>query len=301
MEKLQKHSGDTWDTIHRSIPYKNYFYNKFISLSSLTVCSTGIEQSAPGFVHGPEVRSYYTFHYCITGKGVLKMNGGTFPVQEGDLFLIYPSMKVYPIADEESPWELTFIGFTGNDARLLTDACGFSPSSPVQNIPEKKTTHRMILDIYEHRGDRPAEIVSMTARLYALMSHLMSTTQQRFPHTPGQQYIGPACDYIDDHFQEHISVDDIADAIGISRSSLYRAFMTTMAISPIDYLNEHRVKVSANLLLQKDLTLKEISFACGFSNPLYYSTVFKKFMGMSPTDYRRHQMRKQHSPSSGPS
>lgn len=270
-------------------PYKNYFYNKFISLSSLTVCSTGEEQSAPGFIHGPEVRTYYAIHYCLKGTGILKMNGQSFSVHPGDMFLIYPNMKVYPTADLENPWKLAFIGFTGSDARLLTDACGFSPFNPVLDIQEKETTYRLMQELYAHRGDRPAEIVSMTAHLYTLLAHLMATTKQAFPHNPGSQYIGPACTYIDNHYQEHISVDDIASAVGISRSALYRAFMANLSTSPIDYLNEHRVKVSTNLLLHKDLSMKEISFACGFNNPLYYSNVFKKFMGMSPTDYRRHQ------------
>jgi len=275
----------------RFVPYKNYFYNQFHGMSSLVVCSVGCEQSPPGFVHGPNVRKFYTLHYCMKGTGALTMNGKTYTVHPGDLLLIYPNVKVYPKADHRNPWELSWVGFSGSDARLLTDAIGFSPFRPVLSLPAIANVHDLIMDIYDHKGDLPAEVVGMTARLYTCFSFLMERTHHAFPSNPGSEYVQRACDFISSHYGEKLTVDDIASHVGVSRSCLYRSFMANMSVSPLDYLTEHRVKASCNLLGQGGLSMKEIAYSCGFSNALYYSTVFKKVMGISPTDYLSHVSR----------
>jgi AraC-like DNA-binding protein len=128
----------------------------------------------------------------------------------------------------------------------------------------------------------------MTGKLYTCLSFLMTQTSKAFPHNPGLEYIEPACEYIAANYQKKITVEEIAEAAGVSRSSLYRAFLANMSLSPLDYLTEYRVKVSCNLLEKGCRSLKEIAYQCGFTNALYYSKVFKKVMGFPPTNYLDH-------------
>lgn len=272
------------------VPYKNYFYNQFHGMSSLIVHSVGIEQSSPGFVHGPDVRQFYSLHFCLHGGGTLKTNNKVHKVGVGDLMLIYPHTKVYPKADRQNPWELCWVGFTGGDARLLTDAIGFTPLKPVLPTPttSRERIEETFREIYGCRGDRPAQIVGMTGKLYTCLSFLMTLTSQAFPHNPGLEYIEPACEYIAANYEKKITVEQIAEAIGVSRSCLYRAFLANMSLSPLDYLTEYRIKASCNLLEKGCYSLKEIAYQCGFTNALYYSKVFKKVMGFAPTSYLDH-------------
>lgn len=262
-------------------------------MSSLIVTRVGKEQSPPGFVHGPDVRNSYTLHFSLKGGGVLRMGNRSHPVGLGDLLLIYPNVKVYPKADRQDPWELCWVGFTGSDARLLTDAIGFSPLSPVMqtNVQSRPEIQRLFMDIYASRGDRPSQVVEMTGKLYLCLSFLMSQTRKAFPRNPGFEYIEKACDYIANNYQRAITVDEIAQAVGISRSSLYRSFMANMSMSVQDFLTEYRIKASCNLLEDGKLSLKEIAYQCGFANSLYFSQVFKRVMGFPPTRYRDHLSR----------
>jgi AraC-like DNA-binding protein len=272
------------------VPYKNYFYNQFQGMSSLIVTTVGTEQSPPGFVHGPDVRAFYTLHFCLKGKGTFRTSNRTHIVQPGDLMLIYPNVKIYPKADRQDPWELCWVGFTGSDARLLTDAIGFTPLTPVvsTNPQDKESIETLFASIYESRGDRPSQIVTMTGKLYSCLAYLMGKTSNPFPRNPGFEYIEPACEYIASNYHSKISVEDIAHAIGVSRSCLYRAFMTNLSMSVQEYLTTYRIKVSCNLLEKGKLELKEVAYRCGFSNALYYSQVFKRVMGFPPTKYRAH-------------
>ncbi|MGE4585286.1 MAG: AraC family transcriptional regulator [Sphaerochaeta sp.] len=272
------------------VPYKNYFYNQFHGMASLIVCSVGNEQSSPGFVHGPDVRTMYSLHFCLQGGGTLRSNNRVHKVETGDLMLVYPNIKVYPKADHQNPWEMCWVGFTGGDARLLTDAIGFSPLHPVikTNPSSRARIEETFRDIYSCRGDRPAQIVGMTGKLYTCLSFLMSQTSHAFPHNPGREYIEPACEYIALNYAKKITIEDIATATGVSRSCLYRAFMANLSQSPIEYLSAYRIKVSCNLLEKGELSIKEVAYACGFSNALYYNRVFKKVMGFPPTNYLDH-------------
>jgi AraC-like DNA-binding protein len=272
------------------IPYKNYFYNQFHGMASLIVCSVGNEQSSPGFVHGPDIRSIYSLHYCLQGKGMLQSNNRNYTVEAGQLMLVQPNIKVFPKADLRDPWELCWVGFSGGDARLLTDAIGFSPLHPV--IETRPSSRERIVetfrDIYECRGDQPSQIVGMTGKLYSCLSLLMSENNRPFPHNSGCEYIEPACEYIAANYTKKITIEDIATEIGISRSCLYRAFMANLSQSPVEYLTEYRIKASCNLLEKRTFSIKEIAYACGFSDALYYTKVFKRVMGFPPSNYLDH-------------
>lgn len=272
------------------VPYKNYFYNQFHGMSSLVVTTVGTEQSPPGFVHGPDVRAFYTLHFCLKGKGVLRTSNKTHPVEVGDLLLIYPNVKIYPKADRQDPWELCWVGFTGSDARLLTDAIGFSPIKPVVQTPlqSRERIASLFGEIYDSRGDRPAQIVAMTGKLYTCISFLMGQTKSAFIQNPGFEYIEAACQYIAEHYSQKMSIDEIAKAAGISRSSLYRAFMNNLSMSVQEYVTDYRIKASCNLLQNGELGLKEVAYRSGFASALYYSQVFKRVMGVPPTHYRNH-------------
>ncbi len=274
-------------------PYKNYFYTQFHGLSSMVVTTVGNEQSSPGFIHRPNIRESYTLHFCLEGTGTLTANTRDYPVQVGDLMLIYPGVKIQPQADFDDPWNLCWVGFSGSDARLLTDAVGFSPLQPVISMaPESwERIRSAFFDIYESRGDRPAQLVGMTGKLYSCLSFLMTQTHTPFPRKPGFAYIEPALTYIAENYHKNITVSDIAQAVGISRSSLYRTFRANLAVNVQQYLTEYRIRVSCSLLEDGSIGLKEIAYRCGYANALYYSQVFKRVMGLSPTQYRDHLSR----------
>lgn len=86
--------------------------------------------------------------------------------------------------------------------------------------------------------------------------------------------------------KEDISVEDLMKATGMSRSSLNRKMHELFNMSPKDFLQAARIKHACSLLKQTDMPIKEIAYACGFSNQQYFATCFKNSMGVTPTEYR---------------
>lgn len=93
--------------------------------------------------------------------------------------------------------------------------------------------------------------------------------------------------YIREHLAEKLSLGTVAGAIHISSSYLSHFFSALAGQSFCDYICDERMALARRLLKKTDQTIDEISDRCGFSSPNYFSMVFKKYMGQTPTAYRK--------------
>jgi len=89
-----------------------------------------------------------------------------------------------------------------------------------------------------------------------------------------------------------LNIDMISDEVGISRVHLHRKMKELTGQTPHDFIRSIRLKKAAQLLSEKGMNVTEVMYACGFANSASFSTIFRKYYGMSPRDYmREHQER----------
>ena len=89
-----------------------------------------------------------------------------------------------------------------------------------------------------------------------------------------------------------LNIDMISDEVGISRVHLHRKMKELTGQTPHDFIRSIRLKKAAQLLAEKGMNVTEVMYACGFANSASFSTIFRKYYGMSPRDYmREHQER----------
>lgn len=93
--------------------------------------------------------------------------------------------------------------------------------------------------------------------------------------------------YIRENYMRPISVNDIASAVGVSRSWLYRCFMEYAEQSPAMYLRDIRLQRAKSLLRRTELPVQQIAQAVGYEDPLYFSRVFSDYIGCAPSFYRK--------------
>lgn len=94
-------------------------------------------------------------------------------------------------------------------------------------------------------------------------------------------------EYIQMHYSEKITLQDLAEQIHLCRSESCRLFKRYMNQSMFDYLLDYRIGRSLKLLRQSELDVTQISGQVGFANPGYYSRIFKRKMGCTPLEYRK--------------
>lgn len=95
--------------------------------------------------------------------------------------------------------------------------------------------------------------------------------------------------YIEQHFADNISLDELAKAANVSKSECLRCFRQTLCLPPYKYIIEYRLSKAASLLAESDLPICSIAENVGFNHPSHFGKLFKEKTGYSPKDYRREQ------------
>jgi DNA-binding response OmpR family regulator len=113
--------------------------------------------------------------------------------------------------------------------------------------------------------------------------------------SPDEKLLDRVMAAINEHLDDSdLSVDMIAEQVGISRVHLHRKMKELTGQTPHDFIRNLRLKQAANLLANHGMNVTEVMYACGFSNSASFSTVFKKFYGMSPRDYMKEHYKQSH-------
>ena len=267
--------------------YKNSYKVTEKELVSLSVYNVGFQNCAPLCQWGPGIRDHYLIHYIISGKGYYKVNDKTYTLTAGDTFLVYPNTEIIYYADENDPWEYAWVGFTGSDALLILQATDFSTKSPViYQTALGDRIHRQMLHIYDARGNEFEHAVEMTGRLYTMLAIFMHGASKNSEQNTFATYVQKGIEYISANYSYNITVEDIANYVGLSRSHLFRSFETILGQSPKEYLTDFRMRQACYLLEHSNLSITAIANSIGFDNSLYFSKTFHKFKGMAPKEYR---------------
>lgn len=125
--------------------------------------------------------------------------------------------------------------------------------------------------------------------------HLLVSTQQPLlrrqpaPESPDTQRIKAMLDYLHRHYAEPLELPQIAAAASLSDRECLRCFKRTVGLAPIQYLLKHRIAVAARQLRDSAAPITEISSQNGFDSPSYFAKTFKRFIGVSPSAYRKQQ------------
>jgi AraC-like DNA-binding protein len=132
--------------------------------------------------------------------------------------------------------------------------------------------------------------VAATTLLKIFAQHLSMLSNQIIMQ---QQYAEPpmiakAKAYIQEHQAENVRLREVAKAINTSKFYFCKQFKSVTGIKFTDYLTRVRMEKCKNLLLNPNLRVSEIAFEVGFQSITNFNRVFKKILGQSPTDYRRH-------------
>ena len=121
------------------------------------------------------------------------------------------------------------------------------------------------------------------SEIYKIIDILLLTSS---PKTPENYTVQKITNYVKKHYSDKIKAEDIAEAVNLSTSSLFRIFKKYLKISPANYINRVRIQHAAALLETKSYNISEIANHVGFDDIYYFSKLFKNHLGISPSKYR---------------
>lgn len=124
--------------------------------------------------------------------------------------------------------------------------------------------------------------------LYKIVKHLIGISEEN--HIFRNKEIYPLIEFIRINYKENITVSEMADILKMSESNLYAVFKKMTGFSPIKYLNNYRLSVASDLLLQTNDSVRNIAERVGISDQFYFSKLFKAKYRKSPQQYRKNCM-----------
>ena len=146
---------------------------------------------------------------------------------------------------------------------------------------------------------KPFELKILEARINNFIMH-KKNKQEEFrsnvevnidslePSSMDKEFLDKVISVIKSNMSEgDFDVVQLADALAVSKSSLYRKMKIATGLSPIEFIRNIRLKHGSQLLKDKSISVAEVAYECGFSNPKYFATCFKEEFGVTPKEYQK--------------
>lgn len=254
----------------------------------LFLCFCGYAQCQPFHNFGPAARPNYIIHFIEEGKGIYQVGEKKYELQEGQGFLIEPEVLTYYQADGKEPWTYFWIGFGGTRVKEYLSDVGLNDSRLTFRSGKGKELKRIVLNMLklnEMTISNQYRIQSLLYEFFAVLTGDMDVDVSG--ESQESLYIRHAISFIRNHYAKDIKVTDIADYICVDRSYLYKLFEKSLQMSPKEFLMRFRISRGKELLTLTESSVEEIALSCGYRGYRSFAKVFKKTVGLSPTDFRK--------------
>lgn len=267
-------------------------YNEFDSHNfDLNVDHYGAEQCDSGYSFGPTIRDNYVLHFITNGKGKISINGETTELTAGDIFVLPKNQSIFYQADENTPWTYTWVGFSGSRAETILSQTRLLEKYFLHSHLESEILKKMI-DINQTEVQSLPMITELI--LIGHLNQLLAALVQEFPNdslkeasTLAKTYVHHAIKIIHSQYNSPVKVSAIAEKLALSRSYLYKIFKQETGYSIKDYIVQVKMNHACQLLANPDLSITEIANSVGYQDPLTFSSAFKNYFHMSPTEFRK--------------
>lgn len=280
-----KHQNDIYT--ENKLKFHVFQDERFVDLN---LYQYGWERTDPLHAYGPHKREHYLFHYVIAGRGTLYANEKVYHIGAGHGFLILPDQVTTYVADEEEPWEYTWIEFDGLRVSESVSLAGLSLTQPVYTPQSQEAGRRLqeqMMYIVNHPQDSP---VRQIGQGFLFLDQLVqSSSTRRLPSRRSLRdfYMKEALSFIEQNYQRDISIEEIAAFCGLNRSYFGKVFRDSMGETPQAFLLHYRMARAAQMLKETALPIGTISAMVSYANQLHFSRAFKSVYGMAPRSYRQ--------------
>ena len=241
------------------------------------------------FVYEKEIHTlkqpffYTSYRLCLVtnGTATLKINNHAYELNRGCIFITYPAYLHTIEASDD--FDFMYISFIGDGAAALLEDMKINMDSPIFY-----GNHRFIDFWFKSIiSINPANINTLTeAVLLYTISFLCGPSEQLNGDENNERLLGIMLQYIDAHYcSPDISLGSLSKNLSYSEKYLSNVFTKKMGESFRHYVTRLRIGLSVELIKEGADSVFEIAEKCGFNDAFYFSKVFKKTMGVSPSEY----------------
>ena len=236
----------------------------------------------------PHTHGHMELFFIVGGKGQFLIEDRLHPVNVNNLVIINPNVTHTEVSLNAQPLEYIVLGVDGIELAAGENSDGRYSILDQFESADISSCLRNILREMEQKNTGYEDVCQ--AYMEILIIRLMRNIDQAVPTASRQGTGNRQCAavkrYIDLHFKEPLSLEQLAEEAHMNKFYLSHAYKREYGVSPINYMTHKRIEESKYLLAETDLSMSRIAQLLGFSSLSYFSQVFRRTQEMSPMEYR---------------
>lgn len=233
----------------------------------------------------------YILIYCVEGEGWFVLNNQKHIVRQFQFFILPKGQAHSYGSNADHPWTIYWIHFDGEHARFFAE--GFH--KPTEVSPSLNSRIEERIDLFDEifstlsKGYSKNNLIYATTSLFHFLGSMKFLGEYREnakTTDKTQQTIDVAIHYMRENIERQLTIQDLAEHVGFSPSRFSLLFQQKTGYSPLKYFNQLKIQKACHYLDFTDMKVNQISPKLGFDDAFYFTRIFTKIMGISPTDYR---------------
>ncbi len=228
----------------------------------------------------PFLRPIYYAHLVTDGSAKMTCVGKEFTLEKGTLFFIFPAIPVSIVGSDD--FKYMYISFMGSTVPSLLEELRVNKDAPT--FPDFAHLIDFWMSSLVRLDEKNANLLSEGVLLYTL-SYLNSREESK-KEADAQNLFHMLVDYIDSNYRDpDLSLKKLSTIFSYTEKYISHLFKKHMNIGFILYLNNLRLRYATELISSGVTSVSEVAVRCGYRDPLYFSRIFKKKTGCTPTEY----------------
>ncbi|OAS21111.1 helix-turn-helix transcriptional regulator [Paenibacillus oryzisoli] len=259
-----------------------------------------IRRDQPYTMLANHFHDHYEIYYLLSGKRNYFIQDRVYAMQEGDLVLIDKHTLHKTLDADDRPHERILINFEERWLAMKNDetyAVALSPFRPKHYIVSLSGANRTLVEnlLFSLLREKQQELLGWELNSKALLTQLLIFCSRLMDHSETldehpQAYnpkIFEIVTYINEHFNERLTLALISEKFHISPSYFCRSFKETIGFSFVEYLNNLRIREAQRLLRETKLKVIHIAEQAGFDSVAHFGRVFKQVTSQTPLECRK--------------
>ena len=227
--------------------------------------------------------------YCIEGSAKVKTDEYSGTIKTGDLLLLPKECAHEYSADAKNPWSIYWFHFSGLEAEALIKGLDYEPDQPVIHIGQQpillgdlKRLLALRKSGYQHSVFTYAASITrqVLCQLSLIVRNLNAVSKHNFNLDEIQGFMM-------DHIESNLDLEELANCAHLSKFHFASKYKLLTGYSPIKHFINIKMEHACYLLDNSSDPISVISSQLGYEDPLYFSRIFRKIIGLPPTLYRR--------------
>lgn len=239
--------------------------------------------------------------YCVDGKGYYQADDRDWVIGAGDLLYAPPNTHHLYWADGRHPWSIYWLHLAGPQLPHYQSILGLIERGPVRHLglrPEMiaefdRLLANMPANMPANASDETRWLCLQTAAL-SIIGHIAALPRNMAEIATAYGPIQQAIALMNESLELPFEMARYARAAGCSDRHFIRWFKQVTGNSPAAWFTQRKIQRACALLTMPNIRVKEVATRLSYEDPLYFSKVFKRVVGMSPEDYRQKLVENQH-------